>query len=229
MPEFEWKAFLTEFNRELLASAELRSRLPQEVAESGWLGSPGASEAEISEAEARLGVRLPPSYRSFLQFSNGWRQTGFFIDRLWPADHVAWFKERNQQWIDAYTEPASDSPPPSDEEYLVYGEQQDTCIFREEYLKTALEISDTGDACIMLLNPKIVTPDGEWEAWFFANWYPGAARFRSFRELMEEQRQGFQTLMQRQNAPKAAKTRRGFISQIRSLFGAKKSGKRRPA
>src|SRR5262249_28866812 len=31
-----------------------------------------------------------------------------------------------------------------------------------------------------LLNPMVVWPDGEWEAWFFANWLPGAARYPSF-------------------------------------------------
>ena len=36
-----------------------------------------------------------------------------------------------------------------------------------------------------------VTHDGEWEAWFFANWLPGATRFRSFAELMEAEYQSF--------------------------------------
>ena len=27
-----------------------------------------------------------------------------------------------------------------------------------------------------LLNPEIRTADGEWEAWVFANWFPGARR-----------------------------------------------------
>jgi hypothetical protein len=58
-------------------------------------------------------------------------------------------------------------------------------MMRNEYLKTALAISEEGDAAICLLNPKIVTNEGEWEAWEFANWYPGARRFRSFREMME--------------------------------------------
>jgi hypothetical protein len=47
-----------------------------------------------------------------------------------------------------------------------------------------LEISDTGDAAILLLNPEVVSDEGEWEAWFFASWLPGAGRFRSFEELM---------------------------------------------
>jgi HEAT repeat protein len=30
----------------------------------------------------------------------------------------------------------------------------------------------------------VIWPDGEWEAWLFANWLPGAMRFRSFAEWM---------------------------------------------
>ena len=37
---------------------------------------------------------------------------------------------------------------------------------------------------IYVLNPLVVAPDGEWEAWRFANWIPGAERFPSFELLM---------------------------------------------
>ena len=50
------------------------------------------------------------------------------------------------------------------------------------------------DSAIYLLNPKVVTPDGEWEAWFFANWLPGAARYRSFVELMQAEYRSFRQL-----------------------------------
>src|SRR5262249_43841856 len=36
---------------------------------------------------------------------------------------------------------------------------------------------------------KVVTPDGEWETWFFANWLPGAVRYRSFAEWLEDERE----------------------------------------
>ena len=63
--------------------------------------------------------------------------------------------------------------------------------FRIEYLESAVEVSDIGDSAIFLLNPQVVTPDGEWEAWFFANWLPGASRYRSFGELMETEYHSF--------------------------------------
>ena len=73
----------------------------------------------------------------------------------------------------------------------MYGETQDSVRFRVEYLESALEISDIGDSAIFLLNPKVLTPDGEWEAWFFGNWLPGANRYRSFAELMEDEYHSF--------------------------------------
>jgi hypothetical protein len=42
---------------------------------------------------------------------------------------------------------------------------------------------------------RTVTPDGEWEAWFFANWNPGANRYRSFREMMQAERANFLRLV----------------------------------
>jgi hypothetical protein len=33
----------------------------------------------------------------------------------------------------------------------------------------------------------VVWPDGEWEAWFFANWLPGATRYRSFADWMRQE------------------------------------------
>jgi hypothetical protein len=39
-----------------------------------------------------------------------------------------------------------------------------------------------------------VAKDGEWEAWFFANWLPGATRYRSFQGMMEPEYQNFLAL-----------------------------------
>jgi hypothetical protein len=181
----DWRSFLRNFSKALLADEDIRSKAPPEVVESCWLGFEAASELDIQQAEARLGVRLPPSYRSFLRVSNGWRHVSHFIDRLLPTFEIRWFSENNQDWIDAYVGPSRGLPYLSDEEYLVYGDGQDPCKFRVEYLQTTLEISGVGDSAVYLLNPHTITPDGEWEAWSFANWYPGAYRFRSFADLLE--------------------------------------------
>jgi hypothetical protein len=180
-----WEALLQQWSKEVLAS-EHADTLPPEVISSGWLGFPGATEEDIQEAENRLKAKLPPSYRQFLKVSNGWRIATPFIENVWPIKDVAWFKERHKDWIDAWQEGerASSHPPVSDADYFVYGPGQAEYNLRAEYLETALEISDEGDSAIYLLNPKVVTASGEWEAWFFANWLPGARRYPSFLELM---------------------------------------------
>lgn len=184
MPTFPWKELLTEWNKELLEDVEFIESLPTEVVASGWLGYPGATETEIAEAEARLGRRLPPSCREFFQLTNGWRKTPF-VGKVWSTREIDWFFVRNQQWIDSYLSKYADSSSISDEAYFVYGDAQRDPTIRVEYLQNTLEISDKGDSVIYLLNPQVITDEGEWEAWFFADWLPGAKRYRSFWDLME--------------------------------------------
>ena len=190
----DWRQFLEILSRELIEAGAYPD-LPPGVVESGWLGFPGATDEQLHGLETRLGIGLPPSYREFLTVSNGWRQTGSSIWRMWSTEEIDWFRVRNADWIDAYVNPYGglDGLSLTDEEYLVYGETQDPARFRVEYLESALEISDTGDSAIYLLNPKVVTADGEWEAWLFANWLPGAIRYRSFAELMEAEYHSFRT------------------------------------
>ncbi len=165
------------------------------------LGNSGATRAQIARAEERLAAALPPSYSSFLRVSNGWRFVDNVIDRLWPVEDIEWFSTRHGDWIDAWLgavrEYLPEPQPVPDEEYMNYGERQDsTLTFRDEYLSTALEISlnypDT--SVIDLLNPQIVTPEGEWEAWLFANWLHGARRYRSFADLMRAEYAAFVAL-----------------------------------
>ncbi len=54
------------------------------------------------------------------------------------------------------------------------------------YLEAALEVSDgaAGDDATILLNPRIVAPDSEWEACFFVSWRREQKRYRSFAALM---------------------------------------------
>jgi hypothetical protein len=210
--EFDWQQFLEGYNREILATEEFRALLPAHVLASEWLGFPGASSDEIIATEERLKVQLPPSYRSFLATSNGWHVPSWFVYDLWPASKLAWFRDNHQQWIDAYVHPEHSgvtlvlrdhqSPPEprplTDEEYLIYGEEQNVCRFRREYLQTAVQISGVGDSAVMLLNPAIITSSGEWEAWVFADWYPGAARFRSFQEMMLHESSAFVQLKNRE-------------------------------
>ncbi|NEP09895.1 MAG: SMI1/KNR4 family protein [Symploca sp. SIO2C1] len=203
MSSFNWEGFLRQWSQELLNSKRNdQEKLPLEVIESGWLGYPGATEEQITYAETRLGTILLPSYREFLKVSNGWRQTTPFIDKLWSTEDIEWFAVRHQAWINAFIERYRDNrvngrdaslqnPLISNAEYFVYGEAQDCSKLRLEYVQTALEITDKGDSVIYLLNPQVITEDGEWEAWFFGDWLPGADRYKSFQQMMQAEYQNF--------------------------------------
>ena len=92
---FAWAAFLTEWSWRLVQLEETREGLPDAAIVSGWLGHPGATEAQLAAAEQRLGRRLPPSYREFLQVTNGWRLPWMTISRLLPIEQVDLFQARD--------------------------------------------------------------------------------------------------------------------------------------
>lgn len=75
---------------------------------------------------------------------------------------------------------------PRGKDYFAYG-QEDSGHFDVKHLAHTLCISDEGDEAVLLLNPMVVWPDGEWETWFFANWLPGATRYRSFADWMRHE------------------------------------------
>ncbi|MGA7934184.1 MAG: SMI1/KNR4 family protein [Kovacikia sp.] len=219
MSSFDWESFLRQWSQAILESMseDQQAQLPQDVIESRWLGYAGATEEQICQAESRLGVKLPPSYREFLLVTNGWRQTTPFIRKLWSTEGIERFAARHHRWIEAFTSHHENTQvsfeyaieldelwePPSvaDEEYFVYGEEQDCSKLRVEYLKTAIEISDVGEASIYLLNPQVVTEAGEWEAWFFGDWLPGADRYPSFREMMVAEYHNFLELQDSPSTP----------------------------
>lgn len=189
MAVFDWTTLLQQFNDQLIAGMEdwRRQHIPSDILASGWLGYPGADEAQIVETETRLGIQLPPSYRAFLQVSNGWRPSDWTELQLWSIGEIDWFRTRHSDWIDCWQPYTDERPSVPDDLYFVYGEAQDPVHLRREYLETALEISsDSGDGDIYLLIPEVIDGNGEWEAWHFGNKLPGAYRYRSFYELMQQ-------------------------------------------
>jgi hypothetical protein len=184
-----WKELLKQWNEDAFESPEMIQDLPGEVAATRWLGNSGCSDRQLDALERRLGARLPNSYKEFLNVTNGWWLATGSVYRLWPTDKVEWLRERHQKdWIEPWS---TDQEPVDDDDYFVYGEAQDTVNIRPEYLSTALEISEFSDGVIVLLNPKVLTPEGEWEAWFMGSWLPGARRFRSFWDLMKAEYEMF--------------------------------------
>jgi hypothetical protein len=188
MVVYDWAEFLDRFNKAILGYLEAgyddyvdEDDIP-DLIESGWMGFPGATEAQIAAAEARLNVKFPASYRSFLQVSNGFRIPGNLVPRVYSIEEVMKY---GGDWHD-------DNPSP-DSEYFVYGSDQRPEMIRYGYLETALVISDREEVgtAQFLLNPQVVFEDGEWESWMMAHWLPGANRYRSFWDLMQAEYEGY--------------------------------------
>lgn len=194
MTSVDWASWLAQWNRELLARLALtqynafieRDVIPDVIA-AGWLGYPGATEVQIAELEVHVSLPLPPSYRAFLTASNGFRQPGMIVPRLLASTEVEWFRVRNQDTIDTWVAGLERSL--REAPHMLEREPDPF----ERYLPTALEISacETVGTAIYLLNPKIIAPDGEWEALYFAHWIPGVKRYSSFWALMQAEREAF--------------------------------------
>jgi len=90
----EWRSYLLEYSDLYLNTAdeyELDELDDSQVA-TRWLGYEPAGEQAISAAEERLGVRFPPSFRGFLEASDGWRGVGGWIELLCSCDEIEWFR-----------------------------------------------------------------------------------------------------------------------------------------
>lgn len=171
-----WKPFLDQWSRAILAAPDREYfELPPDVIESGWLGYPPATEEQIAAAEKRLGVTLPPSYRAFLKVSNGWRHMGLYDTGLVPVQEIDLARIAVPDYIQPWLNELTDDD--TDWEGVDY-----------HHLTDALLISKGGySEELLLLNPKVTTPDGEWQAWLFAHWIPGAQTYDSFWALLQEE------------------------------------------
>lgn len=103
-----WAELMGNWNSLILGTSEDARQVPPDLFNSGWLGRPGAGEAAVAALEQRLGVRLPPSYREFLKFSNGWQTFGRFVTNpghLFSTDDVDWVRSREPRWVEIVAEP----------------------------------------------------------------------------------------------------------------------------
>lgn len=176
---FHWPDLLEKYSHAYLRDRWYPLDLPDEVVASGWLGFPGADEARIAAVEESLGLTLPPSYRSFLKTSNGFRHAG--VPDVWPVEQI---RRGQAVWPDAdWWSREQDGP---DDEYFVYGPEQDPVTIRYRYLPDCIVISGENEGDMYLLNPAVQFGE-EWEAWVLSSRAPGAYRYRSFWDLMVEE------------------------------------------
>ena len=112
-----------------------------------------------------------------------------------------------------------DPEPVPEKAYLVYGEAQDPSLVRIEDLQACLVIGMGADESFYLLNPRVVDRGGEWEAWFFAAWLPGAMRYRSFGELMQAEYQKVKDWVEEEKEhARAARLSGGVKASLPSLL-----------
>jgi len=174
MTEFDWETFLRQWSERVIASGEYDRQLEAfpEVLTSNWLGYPGATELQIKQSEARLGVTLSPSYREFLKITNGWRMVGTMVPKLWSVEEIEWYPTRNQETLDYLLLDKSQQPI---EEYRRYKGDKTVYAYHSEegsevtevsidadLYSTTIEISqrEIAGTGIYLLNPKVITPEG---------------------------------------------------------------------
>ncbi len=164
----EWRELLGWLDRVLLETdallpVEARTFSPDQHARA-TLGRPGAAPAAIEAAQKRLGAVFPPSYRAFLEASDGMDAMGFWglPGRLWGTTEVAWLREQDPELIEIWTDGNDDMAP----------------------MQNALAVSESGDACLIFLCPDWRTDGSEWECWKHASWVPGEIRYASFGEWL---------------------------------------------
>ncbi|KAF1055209.1 MAG: hypothetical protein GAK43_00002 [Stenotrophomonas maltophilia] len=191
----EWHDLLTRLNQQLLSTLEERLAAPHfdmgmqpfidqypdsplaDIARRAltgtidWCGAASASEQAIVDADRRLGVKLPKSYRDFLEVSNGFAMPGHFVDILLPVELIRPFGQDNEEIVQIRRELVED---PVEEAF-------------QYHLDRAIQVTGTpqmGDDFILLDTYHSTVPD-ECDAHLYSpveiDWYA------SFAHLMSEE------------------------------------------
>jgi hypothetical protein len=178
----DWNLLLSSAGKLVLeapAFEYLREDLPAAARTPEGLARPGAGPEQIATLEARLGVALPPSYREFLASSNGFTVFPGF-DELLASDQVDWFRVLNEDWCEILEETCGDWTKDRSNIYPNYD-------WPSPYARHLLQVNRTLDGNTVLLNPQVVSQDGEWEA--YSLFSHGSVCHRSFADLVAAQLQ----------------------------------------
>lgn len=177
MKIYNWRPFLERWSADWVDSPGERARkerkewtdADEEVLRERWLGFPAADEDRIAALEERLDVTLPPTYRSFLATTDGWRHAGPFIRSIGTAEDV-----RRCQEVGAPGGGTSGRP------------DRWQGSLDAEVRDSALELPVDSEAGGIVLDPGDVNADGEWAAYVHSGRSgERAVRYESFMELMQ--------------------------------------------
>ncbi|MFD4634385.1 SMI1/KNR4 family protein [Streptomyces sp. NPDC058284] len=184
----DWRSFLARWSREWadaqvsdLTEDGASARRDDEPPNTRRLAFPPASEEKILALEQRLGLRLPPSYRTFLAVSDGWRHAGGFVWLLAGTDQVRWHEDEAGLSEFFPGELDEDSTP---EEEVLAG-----------MWERSLQLDVESDAVHVLLDPGDVGDSGEWAVYSYASWRASPPeRYASFGAFMEAMYREFHLL-----------------------------------
>ncbi|MFE0174901.1 SMI1/KNR4 family protein [Streptomyces sp. NPDC059002] len=181
---YDWQGFLTRWSEEWADACdpgEVRDAGDEEARRARWLGFQPATPAHIAALEERLGHRLPPSYRTFLEVTDGWRHAGGFVWLLAGTEGARWHED-------------------GAELAEIFQEDLDEEATREEILEATiwtrgLELAVESDAVDVMLDPEDVDEHGEWAVYTWAPWRASPPeRHASFWEFMQDVYREFHSL-----------------------------------
>ncbi|GAA1239995.1 MULTISPECIES: DUF6461 domain-containing protein [Streptomyces] len=182
MDIFEWGPLLKRWSEEWLEGLaaeepEEFAELDEEIVRGRWLGFGPADPAGMTALEERvraqgIDVPLPPSLRSFLETTDGWRHAGGFVYLLAGTDSIASYGD--PYGLQAMYEEHLDQDPTEEE------------VLRAGMWGRALQLSLDSDMTDVLLDPGDVGADGEWAVYVYHGWGGELPdRYDSFRAFME--------------------------------------------
>lgn len=142
----------------------------------------------LADVERRLRVSLPQSYKDFQSVcQSGHRHSTLTAGQsgkgMFSLDEVERLRKLDPELIDLMSEYPTNA---GDEQYYVYGVDQDDVAVRTQYLSDAIAVGRHGhsDYELIVLYPQVLTADGEMEA--AALFHSGQFRAPSFAELMRQ-------------------------------------------
>lgn len=131
-----------------------------EQIENNWLGTIPATEKQISEAENKLGIKLPQDYIEFLKITNGFSTPNDCVEPSFESiENIDFLKNIEPFAIEAYS-------------YL-------------PELQNAILIAGLEEEQYFLLLPP-ESKNEEWRYWKFANWHPGEHPYENLKTYFED-------------------------------------------
>ncbi|ATZ22364.1 hypothetical protein SLAV_02200 [Streptomyces lavendulae subsp. lavendulae] len=181
---WDWRTFLLKWSGEWAdcpADGEVLGEDDVAARRARWLGGAPAGEERIAAMERRLGRRMPPSYREFLEVSDGWQHAGGFVTLLAGTADAHWHDDASGL-ADMFEEYLDEDSGPE--------QRREADIWRR-----GLQLDVESDATYVLMDPEDVGEDGDWAVYTWAGWRAAPPRrYANFAEFMRDMHREFHSL-----------------------------------